>query len=57
MYEKMSGGSPWASIVGMRNRLIHAYYEIDLDRVWDTVTTDLPLLVTQLEKVIAMGSE
>ena len=35
----------WASIIGMRNRLIHAYYDIDLDRVWDTVVDDLPSLI------------
>lgn len=33
---------PWADIVGMRNRLIHAYFDINLDRVWDTIKKDLP---------------
>jgi uncharacterized protein with HEPN domain len=28
---------PWANIIAMRNRLIHVYFDIDLDRVWDTV--------------------
>ena len=42
---------PWADIIGMRNQLIHAYFEIDMDRVWDTVTDDLPRLVTQLEGI------
>ncbi len=37
----------------MRNRLIHAYFDIDLDRVWDTVSTDLPPLIAELEKVIS----
>ena len=32
----------------MRNRLIHAYFDIDLDRVWDTVQDDLPPLIAQL---------
>jgi uncharacterized protein with HEPN domain len=36
----------------MRNRLIHAYFDIDLDVVWTTVTTDLPLLKTELEKIL-----
>jgi len=36
---------PWADIVGMRNRLIHAYYDVDHDRVWDTVVEDLPMLI------------
>jgi uncharacterized protein with HEPN domain len=42
---------PWQDISGMRNRLIHAYFDIDLDVVWTTVTTDLPLLKTELEKI------
>lgn len=47
------GSIPWADIVGMRNRLIHAYFDIDLDRVWDTVTDDLPPLVAELEKIVS----
>jgi uncharacterized protein with HEPN domain len=42
---------PWRDIVAMRNRLIHAYFDIDLDRVWDTITDDLPKLITELEKL------
>ena len=42
---------PWASIVAMRNRLIHAYFDIDLDRVWDTISDDLPPLVADLVKI------
>lgn len=42
---------PWIDIVGMRNRLIHGYFEIDMDRVWDTITDDLPDLVQQLEAI------
>ena len=43
---------PWTDIVGMRNRLIHAYYDVDLDRVWDTVLDDLPPLVALLEEIL-----
>ena len=43
---------PWAAIVGMRNRLIHAYFSVDLDRVWDTLTDDLPVLVEALRRVL-----
>lgn len=43
---------PWSEIVGMRNRLIHVYFDIDLLRVWDTITDDLPALVADLEKVV-----
>jgi uncharacterized protein with HEPN domain len=43
---------PWSKIVGMRNRLIHAYFDIELDIVWDTVTQALPPLLDQLEIII-----
>ena len=44
---------PWAVIVGMRHRLIHGYYDVDLDRVWNTVANDLPPLVASLKKILA----
>lgn len=39
---------PWADIVSMRNRLIHAYDSVDLDIVWQVVTEDLPGLIDAL---------
>lgn len=42
---------PWTDIVGMRNRLTHGYFDIDLDRVWDTVQEDLPALRDELQKI------
>jgi uncharacterized protein with HEPN domain len=44
---------PWRSMRGMRNRIAHGYFEIDLDLVWDTVQTALPALLDQLEKTRA----
>ena len=43
---------PWPQIVNMRNRLIHAYFDVDLDRVWDTITNDLPPLIASLERMV-----
>lgn len=43
---------PWADIVGMRNRLIHAYFEINLDILWKTLTDDIPPLIFELKKII-----
>lgn len=43
---------PWQDITAMRNRLIHAYFDINLDIVWDTVTQELPPLVLELEKIL-----
>ena len=37
----------------MRNRLIHAYADVNIALVWNTVATDLPVLVTQLEAFVA----
>ena len=42
---------PWRSIINMRNRLIHAYFDINLDIVWQTVTEDLPSLIIKLEEI------
>ena len=36
----------------MRNRLIHGYDVVDYDILWDTITEDLPLLITELERII-----
>ena len=38
--------------VSMRNRLIHGYDVVDLDLLWDTVTEDLPSLISALEKMV-----
>ena len=43
---------PWADIVGMRNRLVHAYFDINLEILWRTVQFDLPPLVAVLERVL-----
>ena len=43
---------PWADIIGMRHRLVHAYYDINLDVLWQTLQHDLPLLVEALESYL-----
>ena len=43
---------PWREIVGMRNRLIHAYNVVRLDIVWDVVQSDLPPLIESLRPLI-----
>jgi uncharacterized protein with HEPN domain len=44
---------PWSDVVGMRHRLVHAYYEIDLSRVCDTLSADLPPMIAQLERILS----
>jgi uncharacterized protein with HEPN domain len=44
--------TPRANIIGMRNRLIHAYFDINRDILWTTVKKDLPVLIAELEKIV-----
>ena len=44
---------PWRKITAMRNRLIHGYYNWDLDVIWATLTRSLPVLADAVEKVLA----
>ena len=44
---------PWRQVIGMRNRLIHAYFDIDYDIVWKTIHQSLPTLRIQVEKIIS----
>jgi len=44
---------PWRAIVGMRNRLVHAYFDIDADVLWASVNDELPVLVQRLGAALA----
>jgi uncharacterized protein with HEPN domain len=44
---------PWRSMRGMRNRIAHGYFDIDLNVVWDTLQTSLPTLKIQLDSIIS----
>jgi uncharacterized protein with HEPN domain len=46
---------PWMAIVGMRNRLIHAYFDVDTDMVWETVQVEIPDLLTKLTGLLAQS--
>lgn len=43
---------PWKAIVAMRNRLVHAYFDVDRDIVWNTVTVELPYLASKVEEIL-----
>jgi uncharacterized protein with HEPN domain len=43
---------PWKNIVGIRNRFIHAYENVDYDILYQIVSSDIPILTSQLEKIL-----
>jgi uncharacterized protein with HEPN domain len=43
---------PWAAIIGMRNRLIHGYADIDFDILWDTMLLGVEPLILELESLL-----
>jgi uncharacterized protein with HEPN domain len=51
-FQKAHTELPTKQMIGMRNRLIHGYFDVDLDIVWQTVKKDLPSLKTQLESIL-----
>ncbi len=46
---------PWSDMIGMRNKLVHDYTDVDEDIVWDTVSKELQPLIDMLEKVLRPG--
>jgi uncharacterized protein with HEPN domain len=43
---------PWLDMIGMRNRLIHVYFDVDLDIVWKTTNEEVPVLIAALEPIL-----
>lgn len=43
---------PWKGVVAMRHRLIHGYFDINLDVVWATVEDELPALLSDLKRIL-----
>jgi uncharacterized protein with HEPN domain len=48
---------PWEQMIGMRNRLVHEYFRVNLATVWDTVHNDLPRLIALIEPLVPPEDE
>lgn len=51
--QRANAALPWREVVSMRNRIIHSYFEVDVDILWDVVTIEIPKLVPQIEAILA----
>ena len=48
---------PWHEIIGMRNRIVHAYDRVDYDVVWDTAHLSIPALIHLLETYLPLETD
>ena len=48
---------PWKNMIGVRDRLIHHYFGVNLDIVWQVVVSDLPLLLPELSRIVKASED
>jgi len=51
-FRKKHENIPWSKIAGMRDMLIHQYFSVDTEKVWDVIRNDLPKLKTDIQKIL-----
>lgn len=52
---KKHGEVDWEGVAGLRDVIVHEYFDLDLERIWKIVVEDLPGLKKQVEKILAEG--
>lgn len=55
--QSASPNIPWKQIKGIRNRLAHAYFDVDLDVIWDVIENSLEPLIQNIEKLLNSSNE
>jgi len=48
---------PWRQMIGLRNRMIHAYFNVDLQIIWEIVQGDIPDLKQKMKQILDVISE
>ena len=48
---------PWALVRGLRNRIVHAYFGVDLQLIWEVIRDDLPTLRSQLSRLLTEATD
>ena len=56
-FQDINSQIPWPAIISMRNLLIHAYFDINLNVVWDTAVHSIPPLIEALTNLLASDGE
>jgi uncharacterized protein with HEPN domain len=51
-YKESHPQIPWTKIIGMRNRLVHEYFRVETEIVWEVVERDIPALIPLLEQLV-----
>ena len=51
-FQEQHPSLPWSRMIGIRNKIIHEYFNINMGVVWDTVKEDLPLLKVAIIKLL-----
>ena len=51
-FKKSHPEVPWADMAGLRNRVIHEYFRLDLKMIWDTIQNDVPRLIGMVKSLV-----